>query len=82
MNLTKSIEAIKRNTPKTGFNLVGVDTYEMPGEELYFISHHKTEAEANAAKASRDKDEICHIYGATSSVTKSNPFRQASELLK
>ncbi len=54
-------------TPKKGFNLVGLDDYEDPGEQLFLISSHKTEAEATASQKrykSRNKDVKTFIYGA------------------
>lgn len=40
----------KEMTPKTGFNLVGLDDYEAPGEQLFLISAHKTKPEAVRAQ--------------------------------
>jgi hypothetical protein len=56
----------KEMTPKTGFNLVGLDDFEDPGEQLFLISSHKTEPEAKAAQKkymSRNKDVKTFIYG-------------------
>jgi hypothetical protein len=57
----------RRMTPTTGFNVVGVDDFELPGEKLYLIGHYKSEPEAEAAKARHEKehpDETVHIYSA------------------
>ena len=32
--------------PKTGFNVVGVDEFEDPGEQLYLIGHAPTQGKA------------------------------------
>jgi hypothetical protein len=37
-------------TPASGFNLVGCDTFSVPGEALFLVSHHTTELEANEAR--------------------------------
>lgn len=56
----------KRWIPKTGYNVVGVDDFELPGEKLYLISHHGTEAEANRALAvfqKQNPEEAAYVYG-------------------
>lgn len=56
----------KRVTPKAGFNVVGVDDFEMPGEQLYIVSHHDTRPEAEAVVkkfVKQNPDEAVHIYG-------------------
>jgi hypothetical protein len=66
-NLEKILEAKKKMTPKTGANLVGVDTFESSGDELYLCGHFASEAEAEAEKAKRllaDPEEILHVYPA------------------
>ncbi len=53
-------------TPATGYNLVGVDDFEDPGDELYLISSHDTRTEAEAAlrlRKAADSEEVVHIYG-------------------
>lgn len=55
----------KAMTPKSGFNLVGLDDFELPGEQLFLIGQYKTEGEANAAKKkhdARNKDVKTFIY--------------------
>jgi hypothetical protein len=42
-----------RFIPESGFNLVGFDWFELPGEKLYLIDHFDTRAEAEAALAKR-----------------------------
>lgn len=56
----------ERFTPKTGYNVVGVDDFERPGEQLYLISHHKDMAAAQAALEAfkaRSKGDAAYIYG-------------------
>jgi len=57
----------KEMTPKKGFNLVGVDTFEQPGDELYLVQHYNTRAEAEAGAKKWKKDaprDIFHVYAA------------------
>ena len=65
--MLKAMKKDRENfTPKTGFNLVGVDDYEVPGEQLYLIQHCTTEEEAVAAMTARKKirpREKVYIYG-------------------
>lgn len=53
----KSSEAIERLMPKTGegFNVVAVDAYEEPGDELYLVGNFETEAEAKEAAEAHTK---------------------------
>jgi hypothetical protein len=51
--------------PESGYNLVGLDDFEPPGEELYPIAHFATRAEAEQARARRlekNPDEKLYIY--------------------
>lgn len=57
----------KAMTPKSGFNLVGLDDFERPGEQLFIISSHKTQAEAERAQKkhhAKNPDTQTFIYGA------------------
>lgn len=57
---------IKRCTPTTGYNLVGIDLYEAPGECAYVVGHFTTREAADAALRARslaDPDERLHVYG-------------------
>lgn len=60
------IDARLKMTPKTGANLVGIDSFGLPGDELYLIGHFDTVEEAKAAQAQRPKDEDTVIYEAPS----------------
>ena len=64
--LQKQMAAKRRMIPKSGYNVVGVDTYELPGEELYIISEHTTEAEAQEALKVFQRNhpgEQAYVYG-------------------
>ena len=55
----------KKFIPKSGFNVVGVDDFEMPGEQLYLVGHFTDKKAAEAALARFQKanpDETAHIY--------------------
>jgi len=39
------------HTPTEGFDLVGIDDFELQGEQLYFIKHFTDATEANKALA-------------------------------
>jgi len=49
------LDEMNEFTPETGFNLVGIDSYEMPGEKLYLIAHFDTLKEAEKAQTKYDK---------------------------
>lgn len=36
----------EKHTPETGYNIVGIDDFEEPGEQLYTKAHFKTWEEA------------------------------------
>jgi hypothetical protein len=38
----KMLDDVDRHTPKTGYNLVGIDDFEPFGEQLYTIRHYET----------------------------------------
>jgi hypothetical protein len=63
--LKKMMEEKRKLVPKSGYNLVGVDDFEMPGERLYLIGHYTTEEAANDALAAfqkRNPNEQAYIY--------------------
>lgn len=79
-HLKKRLAAKKEFTPKKGFNLVGVDDFEEPGDELYLISHHATRGEAEQAKKNRktaNPDETLHIYGSEAAQKSEEPVKLA-----
>ncbi len=43
----------KELTPEMGFNLVGIDFFEVPGNQLYLIEHFKIYQDALQAKKDR-----------------------------
>ena len=50
-------------TPESGFNLVGIDPFEVPGKKLYFIEHFDLYQEALRAKKERkNPDEYLILY--------------------
>lgn len=61
------LEAIEEVTPATGFNLVGVDEYEPPGEELFMIAHYEDKDVALAAlrqTKAADPSGVYYLYSA------------------
>ena len=74
--LKARVRAQRAMTPPKGqgFNVVGVDTFEEPGEELYLIANVATREEAERKAASYRKqhpEEIVHIYGEPGDTKKS-----------
>ena len=66
MDFEKMLAAKAEMIPKRGFNLVGGDEYEDPGEELYLIGHYQTRKKAEAALKVRHRanpDEVVYVYG-------------------
>jgi hypothetical protein len=50
-------------TPKTGFNLVGIDYFEDTGNQLYIIEHfHMYQDALNAKKDRKNQDEYFVLY--------------------
>jgi hypothetical protein len=50
-------------TPESGFNLVGIDPFGVPGKMLYFIEHFDLYQEALKAKKERkNPDEYLILY--------------------
>ena len=50
-------------TPKTGFNLVGIDYFEDTGNQLYIIEHFDMYQDAlNAKKDRKNQDEYFVLY--------------------
>lgn len=65
MDFEKIFKAKAEMTPEPGegFNLVGIDEYEEPGDELYLIGNYPTRKQAEAAQKKRSSDERTVIYG-------------------
>ena len=64
------LEAMQRDKerflPKQGYNVVGVDDFEDPGEQLYLIGHFITRDEADDAMQrfqERNPGHTAHVYG-------------------
>jgi len=49
------LDEMNEFTPEIGFNLVGIDSYEMPGEKLYLIGHFDTRKKAEKEQTKYDK---------------------------
>jgi hypothetical protein len=64
MSIKKMVEAKAKAVPKTGFNVVGVDSFSRPGEELYIVGHYDTleEAEAELKVRLAESDDPHYIY--------------------
>ncbi len=64
MSMKAMQKDLQRFIPKTGFNLVGLDDFEKPGEQLYLINSYGSRAEAEKAmKAYGQKtDDKLFIY--------------------
>ena len=69
LNVDKVFAEIDRFTPTSGANLVGVDAFELPGEDsVYLVGHFATVEEAEREKALRladDPDEALHVVAAS-----------------
>lgn len=63
MDFAKAEKLRKSMIPKEGFNLVGVDDFEMPEEALYLIKHSKDHDELMVLKKKKEAEGVkCHIY--------------------
>lgn len=63
--MEKMMDERESMTPDTGYNLVGFDDFEDPGEMLYLIGHFDTAEEAEAEKKKRlekNPDEVMYVY--------------------
>ncbi|QLH07569.1 hypothetical protein [Nitrosopumilus ureiphilus] len=53
-------------TPETGFNLVGMDYFAEPGNQLYLVEHFEMYQDAlNAKKDRKNPDEYFVLYKGT-----------------
>jgi hypothetical protein len=52
-SLSAALARRKELTPKDGWNLVDIDDYEEPPENLYLVAHFEDEKEARAALRKR-----------------------------
>jgi hypothetical protein len=65
VSISKILAAKKKMIPKTGANLVGMDDFEEPGDELYLIAHFPSAQAAEKAQAKRKKThpgEVSYVY--------------------
>lgn len=60
VNTFAKVQAIdKEFTPKEGYNLVGCDTFELPGEGFYLVGNYPTFDQArDAAKETDDPTSV------------------------
>lgn len=63
------LEAMQRDKekwiPKSGYNVVGVDEMEVPGEQLFLVGTYVTREEANRALEAfqkRNPGHTAHVY--------------------
>lgn len=67
-SVDKVLAEKKAMTPKTGYNLVGVDDFGKPDEQgLFLVGNFKTKEDAEAEKTVREHDnpdQKYFIYGA------------------
>lgn len=64
------LEAMRRDKekwiPKQGYNVVGIDDFEVPGEQLFLVGHYVTRGEADEALKKfqeRNPGHEAHVYG-------------------
>jgi hypothetical protein len=64
--IDEAFAQVDQLTPATGFNVVAVDSMELPGEGLYLVSHHATQEEAEAARAAHQaaSGDKTYVYAA------------------
>ena len=74
----------KRNlTPEKGFNLVGIDYFSEPGNQLYVIEHFEMYQDAlNAKKDRKNPEEYFILYKGTSGGNFSVDKSKSVELYK
>lgn len=63
--LKQMFEDMAAHVPESGYNVVAVDDYEVPGEQLFLVSHHevKAEAEEAAKRFGRQSGLDTYVYG-------------------
>jgi len=67
MKTKKALEAKRKLTPESGYNVVGVEEYgDEDDQGLYLVGHFEDEAAATAEKARRESvnpDSRYYVYG-------------------
>jgi SPP1 gp7 family putative phage head morphogenesis protein len=53
MMINEMLNAMKEFIPSVGYNVVGIDDFELPGEELFFIGNYDSESEAKSVAAKK-----------------------------
>lgn len=61
-NMDKMRADRDRHTPVSGFNLVGLEVVELPGEQLYLIGNFPTMEDALNAQAAWSHSDKTYIY--------------------
>lgn len=77
------IDEIRSFTPRPGhgFNVVGVDDFEMPGEALYFVANFPTRKRAEAFRRQVLKErqgDAVYVYGPASDGAWQREVKKAS----
>lgn len=64
--LEAALAQVEQFTPAVGFNVVGVDAFEKPGQALYFVAHTEDAAEAEklALEHTKKSGNKTHVYAA------------------
>jgi hypothetical protein len=58
MDFEKAQKLKKSLIPQEGFNVVGIDTFALPDEALYFIEHYDNAEDAIAKVREKEKEGI------------------------
>jgi hypothetical protein len=72
MTIERILKEVDQFTPTSGFNVVGVDDFELPGECLFLVGHFDEEDEANAvrdAKREASPGTKFYVYGPRGELT-------------
>ena len=64
MSIQKILEQKKKYTPQKGYNVVGIDRYEIPGSDdaIFLIAHTETLEEAERIKAQYGGSDSTAVY--------------------
>ncbi len=68
MSIRVALEAKKKLVPKQGFNVVGLDKFEAPGEELYLVDHYASRQDADKKVKEMKRlhpQDVFYVYGPT-----------------
>ena len=64
MSILKILEQKKKYVPQTGYHVVGIDRFEIPGSDdaIFLIAHTETLEEAERIKAQYGGSESTAVY--------------------